>query len=252
MKLKLAVLVMLAGLAIIACKKEEKQPSTPTNTGGGGGGGGNNQPQVSNATAFSGIFSASTNTYYSASFQYIGSNAYAYFSNMPQPFINSSSAVTVSSVYLNNDPLVYDPTSKYYITTNTVNLTSETWTVNGANGIGTFTFANTNALTPKANNLSTLPGTISLSSGFTLNITGVANITGAQLIVYDGSAIYSRTVNVGTNNINVTPTDLSGLTTSTAGIIGIVMENKKAYIFSGKDYQFNREAQYNRELVIIP
>jgi hypothetical protein len=39
MKIKLAIILLFAGLIIFSCKKDDKQPNPPANTGGGGGGG---------------------------------------------------------------------------------------------------------------------------------------------------------------------------------------------------------------------
>jgi hypothetical protein len=252
METKLLSLALFMALIISSCKKEDKQPSS-SSTGGGGGGG--NSPAVSTATAHSGIFNLSTNTFVTSSGPFVGSSAYAYFSSTPEPAIYTATSVKVNSVYLNGDSLKFDTSQNFYLSYMPVNAALETWSVNGANGIGTFSFTNSSALMPSATNCNAIPATISKAAGFTVAI-NVSNASYAEFIVYDGTssstAMYSQTVHAGNNVITVTPANLAALSTCTDGIIGLVMENKKAYTFSGKSYLFEKGAQYNQYLTITP
>jgi hypothetical protein len=254
MKTKLLMMVLFTGLIFCACKKEDKQPSPPTNSGGGGGGGGSNYP-ASNASAFSGIFT--TGDYVgsvkvgSTTYTFNANEAWAYFSNSPQPYIDVSTSVLVNKVYLNGDTVPYNPSYHYYATTNTVSLASETWSVNGANGIGTFTIAN-NFTTPSASGYLSFPDSISLATGFTVSINNV-NASSASIFISDGgSGSYAVNLQSGNNTLTVSPTNLTGVSTSTGGSIALLLSNKKAFTILSKDYQFNREFQYTKSIKIKP
>jgi hypothetical protein len=260
MKTKLLVMVLFAGLIILSCKKEDKQPAPTNNTGGGGGGGGGNNYPASSASVFSGIFTTG---------RYVGSftsgtttvnfdinQASAYFSNTPMQYVNSSTAVKVSTVALNGDSLWYNSSSKYYLSNSTssagIGLASEAWSVTGANGIATFSVSN-NFVTPSATGYTALPSTINKSSTYVFNINNVANSTSSEFLISDGaSGIYFKTLQSGNNTFTVSPSDLSSLATTTMGSMALILSNKKAYVISGKDYQFNREFQYNNTIQINP
>jgi hypothetical protein len=108
----------------------------------------------------------------------------------------------------------------FYLNYLPVNSASETWSVNGANGISSFTFANS-ALIPTASNYSTIPAIINKGSGFTLNINNVANISNAELIVFDGTSsstfMITFPMHAGNNVITVTSAHLSALSTAPMG-----------------------------------
>jgi hypothetical protein len=248
----ISVFVICLILVLVSCKKEEKQPSNSnTNTGGGG-----TYLIPSSATAFSGIFT--TGNYVGSTI--VGSTTYtfnsilarAYFSSAPQAYMNSGTAVTVNSVYLNSDSLAYSTTSQYYNSSGTVNIASETWSVNGANGIGTFTMTH-NITTPSASGYLNFPDSISISTGFSVSINNVANAKVANLLLSDGvGGFHVKTLQTGNNSVTVTPNDLSVISTSTVGYIALLLTNKKAYVFSNKDYEFNREYQYTKSIKIKP
>lgn len=252
---KITVLVTIMILVLVSCKKEEKQPANNnTNTGGGGGGGTYLVP--SNATAFSGIFT--TGNYVGSTI--VGTTTYtfnsimarAYFSSSPQSYINSGTAVTVNKVYLNGDSLSYSTSSQYYNSSGTVNIASETWSVNGANGIGTFSMTH-NITTPSASGYLNFPDSISISTGFSVSINNVANAKVANLLLSDGvGGFHVKTLQTGNNSVTVTPSNLSSLSTSTVGYIALLLSNSKAYVFSNKDYEFNREYQYTKSIKIKP
>lgn len=255
MKLKLVILVLLAGMIVMSCKKEEKAPTT-TNTGGGGGGGGNN-PTPSSASVFYGIFT--TGNYSSiisnTAIPFVSSSARAYFSSQPTQYSNNTTAVTVVNVGLNGDTLNYNSSYKYYVTSSSINLATETWSVNGANGIGTFSI-NISTSNPTVGSLSNLPDSVSISSGFSVAINSVANAGKAYFIILDGSNTVNGSVtkilSAGNNNVNFSASDLIDLTPTSTGYLVVALANSKAYLISGKDYQFNREAQFTKHIKIKP
>ncbi len=254
MKIKLAILLLVVGLIIISCKKEDKQPApTTTNTTGGSG---SNYYPASSATVFSGIFT--TGNYVgstivgSTTYTFDANDARAYFSNSPQQYINTTTAVTVNKVYLNGDSLSYNSSYKYYTSINSVSLVSETWSVSGANGIGTFSITN-NFITPSATGYLALPDSISLSSGFTVTINNVSNASSASIFLSDGgTGFYTANLQSGNNTLTITPANLSGVSTTTNGNLALLLSSKKAYTISSKDYQFNREFQFNKSVKIKP
>jgi hypothetical protein len=247
MKLKLFVLVAIAGMLVLSCKKKEASPTATSSGSGGGGGGGGNSFAPTNATTFSGIFSVGNYTYsiLSSSFTSVFDNGNAYFSTTPQSYMNSAAGVTVNAVYLNGDPLNYYTTQNYY-GTSSLTSASETWSVDGANGIPSFTFTNPN-LIPSASGFASVPSTISKAAGFTLNINSVSNITDGFFIIDDGSggpnASIVHTVTSGNNMIAVSSASLAALVTGTNASIYLALQNNKAYSYSGKNYQFRKEKQ---------
>jgi hypothetical protein len=256
MKIKLAILVLFAGLTFISCKKEEKAP-TNSNTNTGGGGGGGNSPTPSGATTFYGIFTTGNYATITSSVAppFISSSARAYFSSQSTQYSNNSTAVTVNNVGLNGDTLNYNPSYKYYTTSSSINLSTETWSVNGANGIGTFSI-NISSSNPTVGSLSNLPDSISISSGFSVAINNVANAGKAYFIIIDGTntanGSVTKILSTGNNNVNFSASDLSNLTPTSLGYLVVALTNGKAYWISGKDYQFNREAQFTKFIKIKP
>jgi len=251
MKKSLLYLILISSL-IVSCKKKDDAPApvTPAPSGPPADG------SPSNATQFYGIFTSGNYMSMVGGGPPITSvMARAYFSNQAIAYMYSASSIKVNNVYLNNDSLAYNPVSKYYLPSYPVNLATETWSVNGANGIGSFNFTN-NALQPSCSGYSNLPDSISKSVGFTVNINNVTNFTYGSLLVFDGtgniSGYYSVQLNAGDNVINVTPTNLSSVSTTTNGYMTIVLTNKSAYVFSGKDFQFCRESQYTKYIKIKP
>jgi len=250
---KIFTLVLIFIISFSSCKKKETQPAQTTNTGGGGTTGGST-PIPSNATQFYGLFRSGVYTSISPGLPATSyTNASAYFSNQPVVAMYPASAVTVSKVFINGDSLNYNPTQKYYMAYSQVNLASETWSINGMNGIGSFSYT-TNAITPSCGDLSMLPDSISKSSTFTLAINNISNSSMGSLIIYDGTGsmngYYSTILNQGNNTVTVTPANLSSLATTTSGNIIVVLSNKKGVYFSGKDYQFSREYQYFKYIKI--
>lgn len=251
MKKSISILIILI-LFGSSCKKKAGPPEpVPPSSGLPSADG-----STSNATQFYGIFTTGNYTTVPiGGSAFTTTNARAYFSNQPVAYMYLASSVMVNKIFLNNDSLSYNTSYKYYVPNYPVNLATETWSVNGANGIGSFSYAN-NILEPTCSGLNTLPDSISKGTGFTVNINNIINSSYGSLIVFDGtgstSGIYSTPLNLGNNAITVSSTNLSALSTTTNGNIAIVLSNKRAVIFSNKDFQFSRESQYNKHIKIRP
>jgi len=248
------IILAMACISVIifaSCKKDKTEPAPVNNTPSTPAADGS----VSYATQFYGIFTTFQNTTVISPTTFTSLSANAYFSNQATPYSNSASAVKVAGVYLNGDSLSYNTTYSNYSIYNNVSFATETWSVNGANGIGNFSFTN-NAVTPSCTGYSTIADSISKAVGFTVSLNNVSNITSASLIVFDGTgnpnSTYSQPIVIGKNVLTVTGANLSAMATSTNGIIAVVLSNKKAFVFSGKDYQFSREAQYSKHIKIKP
>lgn len=247
---KTILIIVLFSIAVLSCKKDDKSPATSTT---------NTAPPVdgtpSNATTFNGIFTCGS---YTTSFTnnppYVNENAYVYFSNTATQHMNSVTGIPVGKVYINNDTLTYSSSYKYYNSYNPVNLATETWSVVGANGIGSFSIS-INAITPACSPIA-VPDSISKSSGFSVNINNVTNIEKASVMVLDGSStitgFVSKNLSIGNNTVNFSSSELNLLATTNSAYFVIILSSDKAYYFSGKSYQFVREAQLTKEIKIKP
>jgi hypothetical protein len=239
MKLKLAILVLFAGFAVSACNKKKDPESSPVSS----------TSVPSNPEVFSGIFTAGT---YTNEYGLISTTSYnqafAYFTTSPQPSVNSASGVSVNVVSINNNTLTFQPTQNYYYSSVTISIVPEKWSVNGASGIGTFSFTNS-APAPNASGIFNLPKTFSKNSGFNANILNVANVKEGILIIDDGTGdpegSITYTVTNGNNVINIIPNTLSALATTTNANVILTLRNKNVQVFSGKNYQFINENRYS-------
>lgn len=246
------ILILVATIFMLSCKKDNTTPAPVNNTPYTPPADGS----TSNATSFSGIFTTGSyttdipnNTVFS------NESARVYFSNSPTPYMSSATAVSVNKVYLNADTLMYNAVGKQYSGYYPVNLATETWSVNGANGIASFSIS-ISATTPGFTFSNALPDSISRANGFTVTINNVTNAEKASIMVFDGTnsmnGSVSKNLNTGNNTIVFSGTDLANLITTSTGYIAIVLSNDQVFYFSGKDYQFLREAQYNKHIKIKP
>lgn len=245
------LLLSIIFLGSYSCKKKDTTPA-PTNNS-------SNTPVAdgspSNATQFNGIFT--TGTYSSIASgtlpAYVVNSARVYFSSQPVSYVTYPTAVQVGKVYLNGDTLGYSSSYKEYINVLPVNLASETWSVNGANGIGTFTI-NVNPTTPSIGSAVNFPDSVSISSGFSLVVNNVSNTTKAQVVLYDGTSsannTVSKTISNGNNSVSFSAAELSNLAITNNASLLVILNNNKAFVFSSKDYQFNREIQISKTIKI--
>lgn len=249
--LKKILIIAIALVSFAACKKDKTTPSNTTSNNTGTPPADGTQ---SNATTFNGIFTTGSystdipNNPISSS-----KSARAYFSNTPMQYMNQTTAVSVNKVYLNNDSLWYNSTGKYYNSMWPVNLATETWSVNGANGIASFSIS-VNSIDPSFVLGNPFPDSISVSAGFTVNVNNVTNAKYAYVSILDGTnntnGFVNKTINTGNNTIVFSASELNALTLTNTGYLFVVLSNDQAFYFSSKSYQFVREIQYNKHIKI--
>lgn len=256
MKLNLGVIILVIVSIALSCKKEDKQPTTSATSGGGLSSG----YPTSNATLFSGMFTTGRymgkHVYQSMTYTFDINKAWAYFTATPQAVPVLSTATSANGVFLNGDSLLFDiPSFSFYsnsTSTMGISLASETWSVNGAFDIPTFTITN-NFTTPSATGYLSFPDSISKASGFIVSVNNVSNSTTSNLLVTDNFGNFCiKALNEGSNTVTITPSDLSSLFTFTAGSISVELSNRKAFVISNKDYLFTRQFQYIKDLNIKP
>jgi hypothetical protein len=251
MKNQILLIIALGLLVFGACKKKDASPATPANTTTTGAPPADGSP--TNATSYYGIFTTVINNHLDQT-PPTSTLAFVWFGSQPYQFAYSPVAVKVNQLRLNGDTMWYYNITNEYNSWYPVNLATETWSVNGANGIPSFSY-NVSTTQPSCTNYTSLPDSISKSAGFTVTVNNITNTTFATLDVFDGtgnlSGVYSPTLAAGNNTITVTPSNLSGFVTgNTAAQITIVLSNKKAYTFGGKAFAFDRETQYTKKLKI--
>jgi len=226
-------------------KKDDKPATTSANSNT------NNNPN----TPCYGFLTVSNYTTEAFGQSYSSAVSRAFFSSQASSYMNYSASVKVGDVSLNNNSLTYD--SLYYGYSSYLDTipVSEAWSVNGANGIPSFTYANSEVF-PSCDAV-TLPDTIKKSAGFSVNISNVENITSGTFIVYDGSGSltgsFTTSLHSGNNSISITPANLGNLTTNLSNAMLIVeLENATVVSFSGKSFKFIHEAQKGRIMIIVP
>jgi hypothetical protein len=249
MKKQILLVIALGLLVFGACKKKDSSPDTTTTTPPPPPADGS----PSNATSYYGIFTTVINNHFDQP-PSTSTLAFVWFGSQPSEFAYSAVAVKVDQLRLNGDTMWYYTPLKNYESWSPVNLAAETWSVNGANGIPSFSF-NVTTTQPSCTNYTALPDSISKSAGFTMVINNVSNITSGDVFIYDGTGnlngSYSPTLTTGNNTITVTSANLSGCVTgNTNAQISVVLSNKKAYTFGGKAFAFDRETQYTKKLKI--
>ena len=249
---------------IFSCKKKDETPSTSTNSNGTpvttGGTTTGSTPTPTNATSYYGFFTTGTYTSSIGSSSFASVNANAYFSNTAISYITTSSSVKVNKVELNGDSLIYinstnPSSSNLYVQQNTPNLTTENWSIIGANSIPSFTY-NNSALSPSCSNLNILQDSISKSAGFSITLNNVTNITSANVLLYNlggGALPISKIITAGNNTINFTAGELSAFPTGTMStLLAIIMENAHGVSVSGKSFKFSRAVQYSKYIKVNP
>lgn len=236
-------------LVFSSCKKENNAPA-PTNT----------NPINNSNSLFYGVLTTGTSTNGVSGYTEttISQYANAYFSSSATQYMIPATAVQVGSVYLNNDTLSYMSSIGLYmyIPYTPLNFASATWSVNGANGIPSFTYANTNSY--PSFDTATLPDTISKSLGFTVNVNNVSNnFTSATFVVSDGTGllagIYTASLQSGNNTVAVTSANLTNFSTSASmNVIEITLQKDIVVNISGKNFKFINQTQQTKEIVIVP
>jgi hypothetical protein len=256
---------------ILSCKKKDKDPpktNTTTTTGGtttggtttGGsttGGSGNTAGTPTNATTFVGIFTTAQSSLSIPGLTMALPSAEVYFSSTPVADADPNTGTNVNSVTLNGEVLTYaSDSSGVYSSTNSVgmNLNTQAWLIDGANGIPSFT-TNNGLPDPSGLNTANVPSTISKAAGVTINLGTLSNLKSGQLIITDGtsstSGIILMPLSNGAQNITLSSGQLNGFTAGNqqASII-IMLENSEARNIGGKNFKFIKQVQYVKGITI--
>jgi hypothetical protein len=277
MHMKNIFVVTLIVLAVIFSCKKKDDPAPPTNsttgsattssttggtttggtttggtTTGGTTTGGTTGTPTSNATSFHGILSIFTYSSTSSMGQtFTLSAGNAYFSATPVQ-TPANNCVLVKKVLLDGDSLMAPGSGSQYATSPIAPPETGKWEVQGANGIPSFTY-NASFAAPAATNLNLIPAIIDKSNGFSISM-NVSNSKTSSIIISDGTGNVSGTavlpLSNGVNNINLSSAQLNGMTTTTAAVIMVQLENNSNHLIGGKDFSFKKQGTFVRQVEI--
>ena len=244
--------IALLSLALTSCKKEKAPAPVPEPEAQGIF---SNSPYtVSNATKFHGVFTLKKFTLFSFS------NHYDYgvaFYDTASANYDTSNLVPVASVRLNLKNINLDtsfPEYKVYDLINTADYVTETWQIQGANGIPSFNY--TSSTDPKCTNFATLPDSFNISTGvtFTLNVTNIDPTVTQYISLNDNAGHFTnaKSFQSNTNVITFTNADLINLNPMSTGSLDITLKNTEVLNFYGKDFQFIKTRLYNKFIKIKP
>ncbi len=245
MKRFLFIAAVLSLLVVTACKKDKKKSSDPETP---------STPVI--PSGYSGILSVSNYTNVVGGNTYVSSSFQAYFSNKSVTSIDTMSSVEVDSVSFDGVGLEFQNSLKCYLPSATVTLSAQQWQVKGANGIPDFTTSVSAIANPASAALAALPTQLSKSAGLTLNIDCANTTSGSFLLIApgtSGSATFPFLLKGGNNTINIPASKLSGLATGNQALLLINLSNEVPVIFSGKRFNFSKQAQVLvQDFTIVP
>lgn len=236
---------LLALIFYTCTKKTEETPIDPAS--------GCSNCTPSYATTYSGIFKAGTYTIAApANTPTVMNRVSVFLSTIPIIVPSVANSTTVNSVLFNSDTLVYSAAPYYYTNIKPLNLSSITWSVNGAASIPSFTYKNLKNM-PTIGSVSNLPDTVRRGIGFTAVLNNLKDFTSASIYVSDGlntPNVFTKMLDLNSDTITFTPDNLMGIKTSTNGIITIFMENAHGIKVDSKDFKMSLETAYNKRVVI--
>lgn len=236
-----------------SCKKNKKNnPITPLTTF-------TNSPySVSTSSIYSGYFnSVKWSNIISSNYTDNGGFSEAYFFNPATSNPDYGIGISINKLLRSNQVIEFDSVYKGYRNYSAMNFGNEFWQVLGSNGIPSFNYFNNN--TPSCNNFNATPDSVSRSLGFTINLTGVVNVTtnGFEIRLFDGldsnNDIYKPIFN-GNNTITFSPAELSAFNLTTGsdnGYIYITLINKQDLNFYGSNFKFIKKNLFSKPIKII-
>ena len=133
------------------------------------------------------------------------------------------------------------PSATYYRdTTHLINVHSQNsiWSVSGNASVAAFSYTFTPSF-PVFSGNAQLPDSISLFHGFTVNITGLSNMTESSIpvTISDGITNITKSIPINQKSVTFSHDDLSSLTTTPSGASFIVtFSNISNQTFGGKVY----------------
>jgi hypothetical protein len=223
---------------IAGCKKKEQNVHT--------------EDQSSNVDpdAFIGYFLSGTYTNNLSGTTNIDYGAQASFYKKASKHIYQVNEVKVPQISVNDEALT-DDSLRYWLYapfSNPVNLTIDTWSVTGANGINSFSYTNFSPF-PNCSDYTLLPDSISKANGCAFTFT-LTNMTWGVISLGDGiSAGTYYTLSPGSNTILIQPYQISSMATGTLGFINMQLQNAKT-INLGQKFRFVKESQIIKRLKI--
>lgn len=226
---------------LTSCKKKE-ETSTPANA-----------TSTSDPNTFIGVFISGTYTNNISGTTNIGYGATARFYNQPSSNIYGANEINVNNLSVNNYTLTNNNMFVYALISppSNINLTSDTWSVTGASGIPSFSSTNNHSF-PNCDDFNVIPDSVSKTAGYSFNISNVSNMTWGVVSFGVGSSAMTYTLSLGSNQINITPTQLAAMPIDTLGSINIQMQNAVTTTISGKNFRFIKEAQIIKRFKIKP
>ncbi len=197
-------------------------------------------------------YTVSTSTVFSGIFTSADGDLTAVFSNTPSANF-SSDPLRVNRVICNGNTFVYENDWQCYRCPVSDNLGTQILSVEGFGTIPSFNYTNKDN-TPSCNTAFTFPDSISKSTGFTIQINSVNNVTptGFDIVLINPSGppntIY-KAINNGNNTITFTPSELSVFSNGNLYLV-ITLENSKALNFYGKDFKFTKRRSFSKLIKI--
>lgn len=231
---KYGVLMVLAAVLAVSCKKKEATPAT-SGTGTTSG--------PVNGLTYGSMQTMIVQSYYGQTFGGIDSTAFANFYSAA----NSSQGVNAGTVKLNNTTLKYDPSyQNYQDTTHMLNIHGAcSWNVSGSANVPAITFSYS-PVYPVFTGNAQLPDSVSRASGFTVNIAGASNIANNSVIVelYSGSTGVNKQIPPNQTSCTFSHSDLAALQNDPNAMLIILFGNTTTQVFGGKEYAFTASLEH--------
>ncbi|HEX7412575.1 MAG TPA: hypothetical protein VF411_00925 [Bacteroidia bacterium] len=256
MKTSKNLILMIAIVAIVSCKKDTDLTIKPS---------GSNVVQSysepSYATIYSGSFRFEKIIFYTKNpYQYSTTNSvWAYFSNTPCAYSDSASFIKVDSVSLNNYNIPFiDATQNFYslgIYSNAI-YEPTTWKIKSHNGIiPSFNYTNPDSL-PRYSGYSLLPDTIFLNKPFTINFVGLYNMDSLSLDVTIGSGVGTGQGTIVAKNsysasVTFPQSQVAFLSPSLNGTILVTVQKIRKRKILGKNYYFEIISTFIKNSVVV-
>lgn len=252
-KMKKILVLLCLGVLFAGCKKESSTPNTSTgNSNTGTVNSGYITPVSAIATEFSGIFTSWSYTNVLTGGGFSGKSPSAYFSRSPVAAPQFSTSITVKKVLLGSDSLRYDSSIYRYMPWMAPKSNSNTWKVDGNNGIPSFIFTD-NQPTPSCSSFSQLPDEISISQGTVIKLNNLDHFVDGYFSISDnGDKTIINFLSKGITEINLSPGDLQGMKPTDQGFMVVYLRNTQAVKASNKNFQFVKAEEYFKAIKIKP
>lgn len=238
--MKAASLFPVLSLLLIfsSCNKEKSVPTAPVDPSGSPG--------------YSGVLIASSYTYGVWGPMQTRQGAQARFYRTTNPGLGPANDVKLKRISVNGIPLLMDETS-YFLpnSEDPIDLSVDTWSITSADAFPSFTFKNEIPF-PACKDIRVIPDTISKSKGASFLVEDVTNSTTGSLQIMSGLYFKTYTISVGTNNIEIKPSDLNGFIPDSMATINLWMKHNQDQWAGGRRFQFSKEAYLYKKLVVVP